>query len=98
MCIYFSDKIDDKVKYLFIFKLNHQIDKLINSARNNIDFNSDILLVNYIVLKKQVKNSAFSIRNLSSDDLKKSFSQAKNIETDVETDFRKSLKLIKILK
>ena len=95
LCIYFSNKIDDKVKYLFIFKLNHQIDKLINSARNNIDFNSDILLANYIVLKKQVKNSAFSIRNLSSDDLKESFSRAKNIETDVETDFRKSLKLIK---
>lgn len=95
LCIYFSDKTNNKINQIFIFNLNFQIDKLINSASNNIDFNSDILLVNYIVLKKQFKNSAFSIRNLSNDDVKKSFSQAKNIETDVESDVRKSLKLIK---
>ena len=94
LCIYFSDKINDNIKFFFIYKLNDQIDKLINSARNNIDFNSDILLVNYIVLKKQIKNSSFSTRNLSSDDMKKSFSNAKKIESDVETDVRKSLKLI----
>ena len=52
LCIYFSDKTNNKIKQIFIFKLNFQIDKLINSASNNIDFNNDILLANYIVLKK----------------------------------------------
>ncbi len=95
MCIYFSDKINDKIKKRFIFKLNNHVDKLINSARNNIDFNSDLLLANYVVLKKQIKSFSLKTNNLPDNDLKKSFLEAKIIESDIETDVRKLIKLIK---
>jgi F0F1-type ATP synthase delta subunit len=95
LCIYFSEKMNEKIKKIFISELVKHVDSLYYSARNKVEFKSDLLIVNYIVLKKQFKEAIPSAKKiLSGEKLNDYFSEIRIKQADVENQVKDLLKLI----
>ena len=95
LCIYFSEKMNDKIKKIFISELTNHIDSLYYSARNKVEFKSDLLIVNYIVLKKQYKEAIPNARKiLSGEKLNDYFSEIRIKQADVENQVKDLQKII----
>lgn len=95
LCIYFSEKMNDKIKKIFISELTNHIDSLYYSARNKVEFKSDLLIVNYIVLKKQYKEAIPSAKEIiSGEKLNDYFSEIRIKQADVENQVKDLQKII----
>ena len=95
LCIYFSEKMNNNIKKIFISELVKHIDNLYYSARNKVEFKSDLLIANYIVLKKQFKDTIPNAKTIfSGEKLNHYLSNVRLEQTDVENQVKDLLKLI----
>lgn len=96
MCLFLSDKISVMLKKFVITFLDKYVTNLIKSTKTNVEYNSDILLVNHAILLKNKKKVIGNISELTNGVNKKSyFSEMKKQKSSLDRKIKELINDIK---
>ena len=95
ICLALSNNLNLQDREYIYELLNYYVDDLLNSSRNKIDLNSDMMLVNHVILQKHMKNFVYSSKDIfKTKHIKKYLSSKRSDISLIDSSINKSIKNI----
>ena len=95
ICLALSNNLNLHDRKFIYLLLNYYVDDLLNSSINKIDLNSDMMLVNHVILQKHSKNFIYSsVEIFKQKDLKKNLSRKRSEISLIDSTISQSIKNI----